>query len=117
MSIPRASEPPGRPTPYIIPAYEGETVAIPGTRSSIRFLASAKETDGLISVFGMDGATGDAPGFHYHNKAHDVFMCTKGRMKLWAGNRCKILLPGDFAYVPPTIVHQPQLIDPINETV
>ncbi|KAH8763085.1 RmlC-like cupin domain-containing protein [Diaporthe sp. PMI_573] len=117
MSIPRVPEPLGKPTPYIIPAYEGESIAIPGTKGSIRILASAKETDGLISVFGYDGVTGDAPGFHYHNEAHDVFMCTRGRMKLWAGDRCKILSPGDFAYVPPKVVHQPQLVDPVNESV
>lgn len=117
MPIPRVPEPLGKPTPYIIPAYEGESIAIPGTRGSIRILASAKETDGLISVFGYDGVTGDAPGFHYHNEAHDVFMCTRGRMKLWAGDRCKILSPGDFAYVPPKVVHQPQLVDPVNESV
>lgn len=71
-----------------------------------------------MSVFGMDGALADAPGFHYHNLAHDVFMCTKGRLKIWAADKCKILHPGDFAYVPPGIVHQPQLIDQgINETV
>lgn len=116
-SIPRVLEPLGKPSPYIIPAYEGESIAIPGTRGSIRILASAKETDGLISVFGYDGVTGDAPGFHYHNEAHDVFLCTRGRMKLWAGNRCRILSPGDFAYVPPKVVHQPQLVDPVNESV
>lgn len=117
MPIPRVPEPLGTSLPYIISAYEGESIAIPGTRGSIRILASAKETDGLISVFGYDGVTGDAPGFHYHNEAHDVFMCTRGRMKIWAGDRCKILSPGDFAYVPPKVVHQPQLVDPVNESV
>ncbi|KAH6619046.1 RmlC-like cupin domain-containing protein [Boeremia exigua] len=116
--IPRVQQPLGKPSPYIIPAYEGETITIPGTKSTVRILASAKETEGLISVFGMDGAVADPPGFHYHNLAHDVFMCTKGHLKVWAGNDCKILGPGDFCYVPPTIVHQPQLLDDgINETI
>ncbi|CAO2650899.1 Nn.00g091960.m01.CDS01 [Neocucurbitaria sp. VM-36] len=114
----RVSKPLGHPTPYIISAYEGETMTIPGTRSTVRILASAKETDGIMSVFGMDGAVADPPGFHYHNLAHDVFMCTKGRLKIWAGDRCKILRPGDFAYVPPGVVHQPMLLDEgINETI
>ncbi|KAF2624268.1 RmlC-like cupin [Macroventuria anomochaeta] len=117
-SMPRVQQPLGTPSPYIIPAYEGETITIPGTKSTVRILASAKETEGLISVFGMDGAVADPPGFHYHNFAHDVFMCTKGHLKVWAGDRCKILGPGDFCYVPPKIVHQPQLLDDgINETV
>ncbi|KAH7392515.1 RmlC-like cupin domain-containing protein [Pyrenochaeta sp. MPI-SDFR-AT-0127] len=117
-AIPRVQEPLGKPTPYIIPAYEGESITIPGTKSTFRILASAAETDGLMSVFGMDGTLADPPGFHYHNEAHDVFMCTKGRLKVWAGDRCKILYPGDFAYVPPGVVHQPMLLDKgINETV
>ena len=71
-----------------------------------------------MSVFGMDGTIADPPGFHYHNLAHDVFMCTKGRLKIWAGDKCRVLYPGDFAYVPPGVVHQPQLMDKgINETV
>lgn len=116
--MPRVQQPLGTPSPYIIPAYEGETITIPGTKSTFRILASAKETEGLISVFGMDGVIADPPGFHYHNLAHDVFMCTRGHMKVWAGDRCKILGPGDFCYVPPLIVHQPQLLDDgINETV
>jgi len=117
-AIPRVQQPLGNPSPYIIPAYEGETITIPGTKSTVRILASAKETEGLMSVFGMDGAVADAPGFHYHNHAHDVFMCTKGRLKIWAGDKCKILYPGDFAYVPPGVIHQPQLMDKgHNETV
>lgn len=116
--IPRVQQPLGKPAPYIIPAYEGETITIPGTKSTVRILASAKETEGLISVFGMDGAVADAPGFHYHDHAHDVFMCTKGHLKVWAGDKCKILGPGDFCYVPPKVVHQPQLLDDgINETI
>ena len=74
-------------------------------------MCSAAETDGTMSVFGQDGVLADPPGFHYHNHAHDVFMCTKGRLKIWAGDKCRILYPGDFAYVPPGVVHQPQLLD------
>ncbi|OAL50284.1 RmlC-like cupin [Pyrenochaeta sp. DS3sAY3a] len=117
-SIPRVREPLGKPSPYIIPAYEGESITIPGTKSTFRILASAAETEGLMSIFGMDGTLADPPGFHYHNQAHDVFMCTKGRLQIWAGDKCHILHPGDFAYVPPGVVHQPKLLDKgINETV
>jgi quercetin dioxygenase-like cupin family protein len=114
----RVLQPPSKPSPYIVPAYERKTITIPSTKSTVRILASAKETEGLISVFGMDGAVAEPPGFHYHNLAHNVFMCTKGRLKVRTGNRCKILGPGDFCYVPPEVVHQPQLLDDgINETV
>ncbi|KIX04882.1 uncharacterized protein Z518_05753 [Rhinocladiella mackenziei CBS 650.93] len=117
MSIPLVQEPLGRPAPYIVRQHEGEKMVIPGSKSVIRILASAKETDQLMSVFHMDGTTGDPAGFHYHNEAHDIFMCTKGQMKLWVEDKCRILSAGDFASVPPKVVHCPQLIGPINETV
>lgn len=101
MSIPRVETPPGNPISYIVPGHEGESMTIPGTKTAIRILASAKETEGLFSVFKYDGVLGDAPGFHYHNGAHDIFMCTKGSLKVWAGDKCRILSPGDFCSVPP----------------
>lgn len=101
MALPRVSQPLGKPEPYILPSHSGETITLPGSKSVIRFLASAKETNGLMSVFQMDGVLGDLAGFHYHDKAHDVFMSTRGQIKIWAGDKCKILSPGDFCYVPP----------------
>ncbi|CVL05060.1 related to dioxygenase [Fusarium mangiferae] len=117
MSIPRSDKPAGASTPYIIPSHKGESLTLPGAKSAIRILASAKESEGLISVFHMDGVLGDPAGFHYHNHAHDVFTCTRGQLKVWAGDKCRILSPGDFCYVPPGIVHQPQLLGPYNETL
>ena len=101
MSIPRVPQPLGKPAPYVVPVNEGESMTIPGSKATVRILASAKETDRLISVFRFDGVTGDPVGFHYHNYAHDIFMCTKGLQKVWAGDKCKILSPGDFCSVPP----------------
>jgi hypothetical protein len=80
-SIPRVQQPLGKASPWIIPAYEGETITFYGTKSIVCILTSAKETEGLISVFGMDGAVADAPGFHYLNNAYDVSMYTKGHLK------------------------------------
>ena len=64
-------------------------------------LASSKQTNGAMAVFTSDAVLADAPGFHYHREAHDVFMVTKGFLKLWAGDDCRILGPGDFASIPP----------------
>lgn len=101
MSIPRLDEPPQDGGSYIIPQLGGELISIPGSKSAFRILASAKQTDGAMSVFSSGSVLADAPGFHHHNEAHDVFLVTKGFMKLWNGDRCKILGPGDFASVPP----------------
>jgi len=95
------STPPTTGESYIIGQYEGERITLPGSKGAFRILASAKQTQGKISVFTSAAVLSDAPGFHYHNEAHDVFLVTKGFLKLWNGDKCKIMGPGDFAYIPP----------------
>lgn len=114
--VPRLEQPPTTGGSYVIPQLEGEVISIPGSKSVFRILTSAVQTDDTISVFSSGGALADAPGFHHHNEAHDVFIVTKGFVKLWNGDKCKIMGPGDFAYVPPGIIHNPQLLGPSTET-
>lgn len=101
MSIIRHSQPPASQESYVIPQLEGERITIPGSKGVFRILASAKQTNNKIAVFTSGAVLSDAPGFHYHNEAHDVFLVTKGYLKLWNGDQCRIMGPGDFAYVPP----------------
>ncbi|KAL2844756.1 hypothetical protein BJY01DRAFT_263824 [Aspergillus pseudoustus] len=108
--------PPDSRVPYAIPQLEGERITIPGSKGAFRILASSKQTNGLMAVFQSGAVLSDAPGFHYHNQAHDVFLVTKGYLKLWNGDKCRIMGPGDFAYVPPGIVHNPELLGPHTET-
>lgn len=100
MSLPRVSLPPKEGGSYIVPQLEGEIISIPGSKSVFRILTSELQ-NGKFSVFAMEGALADAPGFHHHNEAHDIFMVTKGYLKVWNGDQCRILGPGDFASVPP----------------
>ncbi|KAE8132929.1 RmlC-like cupin domain-containing protein [Aspergillus pseudotamarii] len=107
--------PPPSRVPYAIPQLEGERITIPGSKGVFRILASSKQTNGLMAVFQSGAVLSDAPGFHYHNHAHDVFLVTKGYLKLWNGDKCRIMGPGDFAYVPPTVVHNPEMLGPHTE--
>ncbi|KAH6880045.1 RmlC-like cupin domain-containing protein [Thelonectria olida] len=117
MSIPVHTTPPDVRTNYIIDQLEGERITIPGSKGAFRILASSKQTDGGIAVFQSGAALSDAPGFHWHEEAHDVFLVTKGYLKLWNGDKCRIMGPGDFAYVPPKIIHNPELLGPHTETL
>lgn len=101
MGIPVATVPPPARTSYILDQLEGERLTIPGSKGVFRILASSKQTNGGISVFTSGAVLSDAPGFHWHEEAHDVFLVTKGFLKLWNGDKCRIMGPGDFAYVPP----------------
>ncbi|PYH78106.1 RmlC-like cupin [Aspergillus uvarum CBS 121591] len=116
MSLSWTNEPPKGRVPYAIPQLEGERLTIPGSKGSFRILASSLQTNGLMSVFQSGAVLSDAPGFHYHNHAHDVFLVTKGFLKLWNGDKCRIMGPGDFAYVPPTVIHNPEMMGPHTET-
>ncbi|KAF4896985.1 Quercetin 2,3-dioxygenase [Colletotrichum viniferum] len=117
MSIPVHSTPPDARTTYIIDQLEGERVTIPGSKGVFRILASSKQTNGGIAVFSSGAVLSDAPGFHWHAEAHDVFLVTKGYLKLWNGDKCRIMGPGDFAYVPPKVIHNPELLGPHTETL
>lgn len=111
MSLQRTKKPLETGESYVISQYEGEKITIPGSKGVFRILASAKQGTGKISVFQSGAVISDAPGFHYHNEAHDVFLVKKGFCKVYAGDKCRILGPGDFAYVPPVSqVHRASLI-------
>lgn len=101
MSIPIHDTPPESRTSYIIPQLAGEKLTIPGWKGAFRILASSKQTNGGLAVFTAGAVLSEAPGFHFHDAAHDVFLVTKGFLKVWCGDQCRILGPGDFAYVPP----------------
>lgn len=101
MTISVSTAPPAARTTYILDQLEGERLTLPGSKGVFRILASSKQTNGGIAVFTSGAVLSDAPGFHWHAEAHDVFLVTKGYLKLWNGDRCRILGPGDFAYVPP----------------
>lgn len=101
MSLPRVNTPPESGGSYIIPQLEGERISVPGSNSVFRIYASQSQTNGAMAVFAYDAVKGDTPGFHHHEKAHDIFLVSDGYMRLWNHDRCLILGPGDFASVPP----------------
>ncbi|KAF7588353.1 hypothetical protein BBP40_005782 [Aspergillus hancockii] len=96
MSLLRTKLPPPSRVPYVIPQLEGERITIPGSKGVFHILASSKQTNSLMAVFQSGAVLSGAPGFHYHNHAHDVFLVPKGYLKLWNGDKCRIMGPGEF---------------------
>lgn len=95
--------PPGHPgVPYVIPSLCGEIIYIPTSKSAMRMLVTGKETDNAFAVVGTGGSSGSGEvPFHFHNEATDVFLCLKGQVNVWAGDKAREMGPGDFAMVPP----------------
>ncbi|VUC32973.1 unnamed protein product [Clonostachys rosea] len=117
MSVLLSKTPPTSRPNYIIDQLEGERISIPGSKGVFRILASSKQTNGSMAIFQSGAVLSDAPGFHWHDEAHDVFLVLKGFLKLWNGDKCRIMGPGDFAYVPPKVIHNPELLGPHTETL
>lgn len=94
--------PPGAPgKPYVISSQDGEIIYIPLSKSATRLLVTGKETENAFAVVGSGGSQSDPIGFHYHKETHDVFLCIKGSINVWAGEKCRTMSAGDFASVPP----------------
>ncbi|KAK4236092.1 putative cupin domain-protein [Achaetomium macrosporum] len=99
--IPILSTPPDARTSHIVDQLESEHISIPGSKVVFPILASAKQTNGGIVVF--------------TSGAHDIFLVAKGNLKLWNGDKCRVMGPGDFAYVPPKARHNPKMVGPHTE--
>ncbi|KAK5138470.1 hypothetical protein LTR08_000056 [Meristemomyces frigidus] len=103
--------PPGVPgRPYVISTQDGEIIYIPLSKSATRLVVTGKETENAFAVVGSGGSQSDPIGFHYHKETHDIFLCTQGNINIWAGEKCRTMSPGDFASVPPNVIHQYQVL-------
>ncbi|KAK4446928.1 RmlC-like cupin domain-containing protein [Podospora aff. communis PSN243] len=108
-------------TPYLLPQLHGESLTIPGSKGTFRVLTSSSQQStnpsSTIAVFTSSSVAAPAPGFHYHTHTHDIFLVTRGSLQLWNGSKCRVMRAGDFAYVPPGVVHNPLPLGPYTETL
>ena len=96
------TQPAGKPDgPYVISFLGGELIVIPTSNSVMRLIVTGEETGNAFCVVGTGGTSSDPIGFHNHRQAHDVFLCLKGEVNVWANNESRTLTPGDLASVPP----------------
>lgn len=102
---------PGEALPYILRAGEGAAMVVAG--QVVRTLAGVDETAGGYGVVTLDSAFDRQPiPLHFHEKEHDTWLCTRGRLNVWANDTCRTLTEGDFAYVKPGDVHSYQCVSP-----
>lgn len=102
---------PGKAIPYVLRAGEGAAMVVAG--QVVRTLAGVEETAGGYGVVTLDSAYDRQPiPLHFHEKEHDTWLCTRGRLQVWANGTCRTLTEGDFAYVKPGDVHSYQCVSP-----
>lgn len=89
--------------PYVI-ASGGGTPRIVG-HDVFFIMASNDNTDGQFLVLDNVGPKGHAIVQHFHQEHTETFLCTAGKMTMWANDRKYELLPGDFLHVPAGTKH------------
>jgi quercetin dioxygenase-like cupin family protein len=116
MALTTLTRPPGTPgKAYALPSLSGEIIYIPCSLSATRLLVTGKETSNAFAIVGSGGTHSAPIGFHFHRETHDVFLCLKGTVNVWAGDQARTMTPGDFASVPPNVIHQYQIVGPYSE--
>lgn len=96
---------------YVLRAGAGLSHLVAG--QVIRTLAGVEQTAGgfgaVIAECPLD--RGPIP-MHWHEREHDTWLVTRGRLQVWADDQSRILGPGDFAYVPPRVTHSYRSVAP-----
>jgi quercetin dioxygenase-like cupin family protein len=80
-----------------------------------RVLVAGTDTGMAYAVMSACGPAGRPIPLHFHEKEHEIFFCTRGRVQLWTNEESRILLPGDFGSVPPGVLHAYQFHEPDSE--
>ncbi|MDI6028449.1 quercetin 2,3-dioxygenase family protein [Corticibacterium sp. UT-5YL-CI-8] len=103
--------PPGRTVRYIVRGGQGRSVLVAG--QVIRILAGVGDTASGYGAVVLESTVDKRPiPMHFHEKEHDTWLCTRGRLQVWSNDRCRVLTEGDFAYVKPGDTHSYQCVSP-----
>ena len=111
----RPTELPGSAVPYVQPAGTGRAHLLLGQVA--RAMVGAEESGGLMSVMTNCGPKGRPIPLHKHDREFEVFLCTRGRVQVWADDQSRILAPGDIASVPAGTLHAYQFHSSFSEFI
>ncbi|TPG46399.1 cupin domain-containing protein [Sphingomonas glacialis] len=97
--------------PYVLRAGEGPCHLVAG--QMIRTLAGTAQTAGGFGAVVCDAPLDRGPiPMHWHEREHDTWYVTRGKLQVWCGDQSRVLTPGDFAYVAPGDTHSYQSVAP-----
>jgi quercetin dioxygenase-like cupin family protein len=102
---------PSTTKPYVLRAGEGLCHLVAG--QMITTLAGIDQTAGGFGAVVCDAPLDRGPiPMHWHEREHDTWYVTRGKLQVWAGDQSRVLAPGDFAYVQPGDTHSYQSVAP-----
>jgi quercetin dioxygenase-like cupin family protein len=80
-------------------------------------MIGAEQSNGELSFMTNCGPKGRPIPLHFHDRELEVFLCTRGRVQVWADGESRVLSPGDMAVVPAGVVHAYQFHSHFSEFV
>ena len=87
-------------------AFKNKTIVNPIVGQNIRFLQTAKDTDGkLLEMEASYRPFSEEPPSHYHPCQHEVFMIIKGQMTVRLKGKILLLNEGDSLHIPAKTIH------------
>lgn len=100
--------------PYVLRAGEGLSHLVAG--QVVRTLAGVDQTGGGFGAVVCEAPLDRGPiPMHWHEREHDTWFCTRGKLQVWCGEEARVLSPGDFAYVKPGDTHSYQSVAPRSQ--
>ena len=87
-------------------AYKNKLISNPKTGQEIKFLQTAKDTNGqLLQMEVTFGAYSKEPLAHYHPVQKEVFTVISGQIQVRLNTEVKILKKGDTLHIDENVVH------------
>jgi mannose-6-phosphate isomerase-like protein (cupin superfamily) len=87
-------------------AFKNKIIINPIVGQNIRFLQTAKDTDGkLLEMEASYGPFSREPPAHYHPRQHEVFMIIKGQMTVRLKGKILFLNEGEILHIPAKTIH------------
>lgn len=113
----RRSSRPNETEPYIMERYSGVQTNLGGDVFYVP--AGGTETDGEMGIVRTTSCQAEDPQapMHWHEDEHDIFLCLRGALQVWADGESRILHPGDLASIPAGTNHTYQPISPRTEII
>ena len=100
--------------PYVLRAGDGLQHLVAG--QVIRTLAGVEQTAGGFGAVVCEAPLDRGPiPMHWHEREHDTWFVTRGKLSVWCGEQARVLSPGDFAYVRPGDTHSYQSVAPRSQ--
>ena len=100
--------------PYVVRSGGGLAHLVAG--QLIRTVAGVEQTAGGFGAVVCECPLDRGPiPMHWHEREHDTWFVTRGKLQVWCGDQARVLAPGDFAYVRPGDTHSYQSMAPRSQ--